>query len=136
MEAQLGTMAEWGRRHGISREAARQRVRGHNIPVHHRKIDFAEADRIWNAHVEQSEAMKIRSALTWSLRQIAVRSQWDGKALAVVLTEVLAIGAELRNDLEACEDPIRCQEIVGNRINAALSRLSEFKASAAPFSTA
>lgn len=46
----IGSVAAWGRRHGISREAARKRVADHQIPkTADGKIDFDEADRIWNA---------------------------------------------------------------------------------------
>lgn len=43
-----GSISEWGKRHGISKQAAWKRVRGHNIPVENGRIDFEQADAIWN----------------------------------------------------------------------------------------
>lgn len=46
----IGKITEWAKKWGISEQAARSRIRKHQIPkIGHGSIDFEDADRIWNA---------------------------------------------------------------------------------------
>jgi phage terminase Nu1 subunit (DNA packaging protein) len=48
----IGTIAEWAEKHKISRVAAWRRIKKHDIPkLADGKLDFEEADRIWEASV-------------------------------------------------------------------------------------
>jgi hypothetical protein len=52
-----GSVAAWGRRQGISREAARKRVRSAGIPIDQNgAIDFELADRLWEQRERDSHA--------------------------------------------------------------------------------
>jgi len=53
----VGSVAGWGRRHGISREAARKRVRSAGIGLlPGGKLDFDAADRAWEQRERDSHA--------------------------------------------------------------------------------
>ena len=49
---------------------------------------------------------------------------------AQVRTAFLAIGSELRDDLAANDDPVKCEKLVNTRINQALAKLAAWQPSA------
>jgi len=72
-----GTIAAWGRRHGISKVGALKRVQDHDIPRDEKgQIDFAEADRIWNASVNvQQQSRRGGEAQTAKVTSISKLGQ-------------------------------------------------------------
>lgn len=47
--ASIGSVEEWAKKEGITRQAAYKRIREHNIPLTNGKLNFDLADKIWQA---------------------------------------------------------------------------------------
>lgn len=165
----IGSVADWAKRHGITRQAAYKRLKVHGIPfVGDGRIDFDRADVIFSMSVnplQQQRGKGVPSSVpvlesptgpgAGTISPLALaqhqremirlereRLKLDTeKGLVVQVTQIqralseaisqskdrlLSAGAELRDRLAECQDPIECQRLVDFAIHQSLSSLSQF----------
>lgn len=62
-----------------------------------------------------------------SLVPLALVRDFEAGVLTELRNALIPIGGELRDDLAACGDPVRCQEMVDGRIYGALRQVAQYR---------
>jgi hypothetical protein len=87
------------------------------------KMASEYAGRLLKMKIDLHEFRKLRQSLV----PLAVVRDFESQVLTDLRGSLLPIGGELRDDLAACDDPVRCQEMVDERIYGALRMVAQFK---------